>query len=194
MQSHGIQSPHHSSSAEARDEAEGGQVTLQGSPKFWVCQASGQGWGLVRKGEPPCPPPQRPGRPRPLRGSQVRLPPAAWSVCTPSSARQSGAPTEVRQRGPFAHGPAPVSLAWPGPLLSAGRIPSLLLDSPAWGPSNPRPLRRAAPSPPARAPADSSCTLGLNSPHSPQCCPRSLRPTLTLPPPPSSRSATFMVE
>lgn len=72
----------------------------------------------------------------------MRLPPAAWSVCTPPSARQSGAPTEVRQRGLFGHGPAPVPLAWPGPLLSAVRAPSLLPGSPAWAPH----ARPAAPS------------------------------------------------
>lgn len=62
-----------------------------------------------------------------------------------------GAPTQVRQIGLLAHGPAPAPLAQPGALPSAARpLPSCRALSPGV-PPNP-PLKDAAPAPPARSP------------------------------------------
>lgn len=101
----------------------------------------------MRKGEPPCPPPRRPGRPRPLRGSRVRLHPAAWTVCIPPSVKQPEAPTLVRQRA--------------GPPPACNEAPSLLRGSRAWGPSDAPPFKDAAPAPPAGSPARCLLPLGL---------------------------------
>lgn len=81
--------------------------------------------GLVRQGGPPCPPPRRPGRPRPLRGSRERLHPAVWRVCTPPSARQSGRRPRSGREGcaPTALPPRPSPGRAP-PASSAGPLPS----------------------------------------------------------------------
>jgi len=140
--------------------------------------------GLVRQGRPPCPPPRRPGRPRPLRGSRERLHPAAWRVCTPPSARQSGrrprsgregcAPTALPRRPSPGRAP-PASSA--GPLPSSQ--PGSLRPPPVKLVREPEPLPNAA---------------GPSAPSTPGPLPRSPGPALTLPPPPSSCSATLMLE
>lgn len=159
MQRHGLESPHHSPSADARGGAEVGAGDPSGQPRelLGVPGVMPELGGLVRQGGPPCPPPRRPGRPRPLRGSRERLHPAAWRVCIPPSARQSGrrprsgregcAPTALPRRpspgrDPPASSAGPLPSSRPGPLRPPARQ-----VSPRAGPASQRrgPLRSSHP-------------------------------------------------
>lgn len=150
MQRHGLASPRHSPSAEARVGAEVGGGRCGGpssaARRRWVCQASCQGGGGEEGGTPGSPP-QRPGRLRPPRGSRVRRLPAAWPVGTPPSARQSERPP---RSGGWGCSPRPS----PSASHQAGRLPPaarpLPLPGPAtWAPPTPAPQPRACPSTPS---------------------------------------------
>ena len=113
MQRHGLESPHHSPSAEARDGAEVGAGDAPGQPRE-LLGVPGVVPGLGGPGET--------GRtPLPTSTASGEAPPST-GVSGASSSRSVarlysticqtvGAPTQVRQRGLRAHGPAPAPLA-----------------------------------------------------------------------------------
>lgn len=92
-------------------EGRWGQVTLQGSPELLGLPDVLSGLGPGEKGRTPLPTSTASGEAPPSTGvsgasssrSVVRL---YSTIC-----QTVGAPTEVRQRGVFGHGPAPVPLA-----------------------------------------------------------------------------------
>lgn len=146
--------------------------------------------GPGEDGRAPSSPPLSPGRLRPPRGSRARPLPAAWPVGTPPSATGRGAP-QVRRIRLMARGPA-------------------LAPAPAPLPRPAPPVRSEAPSPPGTCDLGSLRPLLLQPPAPARGCRSvSLPPSpgegmggsalqpgapRTLPPPPSSCSAMFMVE
>lgn len=124
-------------------------MTLQGSPKFWVCQASGQGWGLVRKGEPPLPTSTASGEAPPSTGvsgasssrSVVRL----YSIiCQTVGGANRGQAERALCPRPCPRVPG---LAWPPPVRREDPLSPAGLSG--LGPLQPAP-------PPARSPFSAS--------------------------------------